>query len=230
MRPNAAQNTEVDLKSKSWFYDEIPKQNAKELLREYGNVGSFLIRYSDICGQFNMIWLAPGRDIKEPEIEFVDGFYYIDSDNVHKFKSMQCLVTFSMECNYVPLDNKEIHKRASQIRFKRKTERLVFCWWCVSYHDQVHFCEVQDKWHHIDLANFLAITGPSRESVEKYRNNFAVENNIDCTLYEYRVRLKKGERDAVKQFYGKMEEEARRIHEKKRKKEQQKQDQLEAEP
>ena len=41
--------------------------------------------------------------------------------------------------------------------------------------------------------------------------------------------MNKGERDAVKQFYGKMEEEARRIQEEKEKKEQQKQDRLEAE-
>ena len=125
-----------------------------------------------------MIWLAQGQEIKEAEIELVDGFYYLDFDNVHRFKSLQCLVTFSMARDYVPLDNKEIHKRASQIRFKRKTERLVFCWWCVSFHDKIHFCEVQAKWRHIDLGNFLVITGPSRESVERYRNNFGVESDI----------------------------------------------------
>ena len=113
-----------------------------------------------------------------------------------------------MARDYVPLDNKEIHKRASQIRFKRKTERLVFCWWCVSFHDKIHFCEVQAKWRHIDLGNFLVITGPSRESVERYRNNFAVENDITCTLYDSRVRLNKGERVAGKQFHEKKEKEA----------------------
>ena len=131
---------------------------------------------------------------------------------------MQSLVTYHLKCDYVALNNKEMHKQASQIRFKRKTEKLVFCWWCISYHDKVHFCDVQNKWRHIDLANLLVITGPSRESVEKYRNNFAVENNVDCTLYESRFRLNKGERNAVKKFYEEMEKDA-----------QQKQDRLEAE-
>ena len=100
MRPSASrtENTVEDLKSMSWFYDEIPKQNAVELLREQGNVGSFLIRNSDICGQFNMIWLAQGRDIKEAEIELVDGFYYLDSDNV-----LMCArnVSIRVELSYV---------------------------------------------------------------------------------------------------------------------------------
>ena len=104
--------------------------------------------------------------------------------------------------------NKEIHKRASQIRFKRKTERLVFCWWCVSFHDKIHFCETQAKWRHIDLCNFLVITGPSRESVERYRNNFAVECDNTYILYDSRVRLYKGERDAGQQFHERKKMEA----------------------
>ena len=73
-----------------------------------------------------MLWLAPERDIKEAEIKLVEGFYCFDSDNVRRFKSMQSLVTYHLECDYVALNNKEMHKRASQIRFKRKTEKLVF--------------------------------------------------------------------------------------------------------
>ena len=53
----------------------------------------------------------------------------------------------------------------------------------------------------IDLTNLLIITGPSRESVERYKNDFAVENNVDCKLYDSRVRMNKEEQKAVEQFH-----------------------------
>ena len=101
-----------------------------------------------------------------------------------------------------------MHKQASQIRFKRRNEKLVFCWWCYSYHDRVHFCDVQNKWRQIDLTNLLIITGPSRESVERYKNDFAVEDNVDCKLYDSRVRMNRGEQEAVEQFYERQKREA----------------------
>ena len=70
----------------------------------------------------------------------------------------------------------------------------------------------------IDLTNLLIITGPSRESVERYKNDFAVENNVDCKLYDSRGRMNKGEQEAVEQF-----------HERQKKEAKEKQDDLEAE-
>ena len=122
---------------------------------------------------------------------------------------MQSLVNYlHLKCNYIALSNKELHKQASQIRFKRRNEKLVFCWWCYSYHDRVHFCEVQNKWRQIDITNLLIITGPSRESVERYKNDFAIENNVDCKLYDSRVRMNKAEQEAVEQFHERREREA----------------------
>ena len=79
------------------------------------------------------------------------------------------------------------------------------------------------------MCNFLVITGPSRESVERYRNNFAVECDNTCILYDSRVRLNKGERDAAKRFHERKKDEAKQFHERKKEEAQKKQDDLEAE-
>ena len=143
----AAEHTvpdQVDLRSMSWFFDEIPKQNAMELMREHGQLGNFIIRHADKFGQFNMIWRSQGRDIKSAEIIMEEGFYFLDFDDRNRFDSLQSLIKFNMESNLisVPLANKELHKHASQQRFKRKTKRLVFCWYCTSFHDKIHFCTI----------------------------------------------------------------------------------------
>ena len=155
-----------------------------------------------------MLWLTPEKIIEEAEILLVDNWYCFAYDNVRRFKNMQSLVNYHLKYNYIALYNKELHEQASQIRFKRRNEKLVFCWWCYSYHDRVHFCEVQNKWRQIDLTNLLIITGPSRESVERYKNDFDIENNVDCKLYDSRSRINKAEKRAVEQLNEEREREA----------------------
>ena len=75
------------------------------------------------------------------------------------------------------------------------------CWWCCSYHDRVHFCETLNKWRQIDITNLLIISGPTRESVERYKNDFAIEHNVDCKLHDSRSRMNKEEKQAVEQFH-----------------------------
>ena len=113
---------QVDLRSMPWFFDNIPKQNALELLKEHVEDGSFIIRESDTYGQFAMSWIAQGRNIKHAKIPMVNGFYFLDFDALNSFDSLQSLVNFNMARNLisVPLANKELHKRASQQRFKRR--------------------------------------------------------------------------------------------------------------
>ena len=53
-----SEHAEEDLTDKTWFFDSIPKQNARELLREFGKERGFLIRYSDKGNQYTMLWLT----------------------------------------------------------------------------------------------------------------------------------------------------------------------------
>ena len=55
---------QAELRRMTWYYDEIPRQNAVELLHEYGQLGSFIVRNSEKFGQFNMIWMVRERDIR----------------------------------------------------------------------------------------------------------------------------------------------------------------------
>ena len=116
---------QVDLRSMPWFFDNIPKQNALELLKEHVEDGSFIIRESDTYGQFAMSWIAQGRNIKHAEIPMVNGLYFLENAAFH---SLQSLINFAVEQNFIsmPLANKELHKCASQQRIKRRMGRLSF--------------------------------------------------------------------------------------------------------
>ena len=64
----------------------------------------------------------------------------------------------------------------------------------------------------------LIITGPSRESVERYKNDFAIEHNVECKLYDSRSRMNQAEKRAVEQ-----------LNEERERKAQEKRDVIEAE-
>ena len=135
-----------DLSAKPWFFDCIPQQSAKELLRDFGKKHCFLIKWSDKGNGYAMLWLTENNFIEEAEILFEDGWFYLEQDN-RRFRNLQVLVShLQLDCNYIAMNDKEAHKRASQVRFKRRTERLVYCWYCSSYHDQTHYCETLNKW------------------------------------------------------------------------------------
>ena len=76
---------------------------------------------------------------------------------------------------------------------------MVYCWWCCSYHDRVHFCETLNKWRQIDITNLIIINGPTRESVERYKNEFPIEHNVECKLYNSRSLMNQQEKGAVEQ-------------------------------
>ena len=116
-RSNSLESEHVkeDLTDKTWFFDCIPKQNARELLREFGKERCFLIRYSDKGNQYTMLWLTQKNFIEEVEILLVDDWFCFAHDNVRRFGNMQSLVSYlHLECNYIALSNKDLHKQASK--------------------------------------------------------------------------------------------------------------------
>ena len=138
--------------------------------------------------------------IEEVEILLEDDWFCFEHDN-RRFRNMQFLVShLQLDCNYIAMDDKEAHKQASQVRFKRRNERLVFCWHCCSYHDQVHYCDTLNKWRKIDVPNLIIINGPTRESVERYKNEFNIEHKVECKLFNSRSLLNQQEKGAVEQL------------------------------
>ena len=119
-----------DLSAKPWFFDCIPLQSAKELLHDFGKIKSFLIKLSDKRNGYEILWLTENNLITEKEILFNDGWYYLENDK-RRFLSLEVLVSYlELKCNFVALQDKNDYKKASQIRYKRKMERLIFCWYC----------------------------------------------------------------------------------------------------
>jgi len=65
-----SEHVEEDLTNKTWFFDSIPKQNAKELLREFRKERGFLIRYSDKGLISNLVsnqWICPALPVSSVE-------------------------------------------------------------------------------------------------------------------------------------------------------------------
>ena len=77
---------------------------------------------------------------------------------------------------------------------------MVFCWYCCSYHNQVHYCETLNKWRQIDITNLIVINGPTRESVERYKNEFDMEQNVHYKLYNTRSLMNQKEKGIVEQW------------------------------
>ena len=51
-----------------------------------------------------------------------------------------------------------------------------------------------NKWRKIDLANLIVISGPTRDSVERYKNDFSVEHQVECTLFNSRSHMNRCEK------------------------------------
>ena len=85
---------------------------------------------------------------------------------------------------------------------------MVYCWYCSSYHDQTHYCETLNKWRKIDLTNLIVISGPTRESVERYKNEFSVEHKVECKLFNSRSLMNQQENRFVEQWNKEQERKA----------------------
>ena len=79
-------------------------------------------------------------------------------------------------------------------------ERLVFCWYCLSYHDQTHYCTTLKIWRKIDLGNLIVFSGPTRDSVDRYKDDFSVEHQMECTLFRSRSHLNQCEKNTAKEW------------------------------
>lgn len=190
-----------ELWTMDWFYDDISGQHAVELLIEFGQPGNFIIRNSEKMGQFNMIWLVRGQEIKSEMILIKEGVCLLASDT-RIFNSLQSLIGFYMENSNLlsaPLENKEMHRKNSQQRqFKQRTERLVYCWFCSAFHNKIHFCSALSRWRQINLNNFLIIEGPSRSSVERYGDYVYSDCNENCKVSLYISKVKMNQEECSK--------------------------------
>ena len=134
------QESKENLNAEPWYFGSIPLQTAKDLLYDFGQLKSFLIKASDKKDGYVLLWLKEKNVIIENEIFFDDGYYYFEND-ARRFLSLEVLVDhLELKYNFIALQDKDDFKKASQVRYKRSMERLTFCWYCMSYHNQTHFC------------------------------------------------------------------------------------------
>ena len=108
--------------------------------------------------------------------------------------SLEVLVDhLELKYNFVALQDKDDFKKASQVRYKRSMERLTFCWYCMSYHNQTHFCTTLKIWRKIDLGNLIVLSGHDRNSVDRYKDEFSIEHKVEVSLFRSRNQLNQSE-------------------------------------
>ena len=207
LQPDQLQESKENLNFESWYFGSIPLQTAKDLLYEFGQSGTFLVRDSDKKEGFMLIWLNEKNEIMNDEILF-DGNYYHFENYARSFLSLKMLVDYlEVRCNFSVLPNKNELKKVSQMRLRRSTERLTFCWFCLSYNNQIHFCKVLKLWRRIDYGNCIVLNSKDRNEVERYKEEHGNELEVDISLYKSRHQLNDCQKNNAEYWKGQRETE-----------------------
>ena len=70
----------------------------------------------------------------------------------------------------------------------------------MSYHDQTHYCTTLKIWRKIDLGNLIVFSGPTRNSVDRYKNDFSMEHQIKYTLFRSKSHLNQSEKSTAEEW------------------------------
>ena len=211
LQPDQLQELGENLNFEQWYFGSIPLQTAKDLLHEFNQSGTFLVRDSDKNNGFMLIWLNERNKIMNDEILF-DGNYYRFKSCARSFLSVKMLVEYlEVRCNFRVLPNKNQLKKLSQLRLRRSTEKLTFCWYCLRYHNQIHFCKMLQLWRKIDYGNCIVLHSNDRNAVERYKEEHGNEFEVNIWLYKSRQQM--NERQKINAEEWKDQKEAQRYFE-----------------
>ena len=70
----------------------------------------------------------------------------------------------------------------------------------MSYHDQTHYCTTLKIWRKIDLGNLIVFSGPDRDSVDRYKDDFSIEHQIKYTLFRSKSHLNQSEKSTAEEW------------------------------
>ena len=189
LQPDQFQELGENLNFEQWYFGSIPLQTAKDLLYEFKQPGTFLVRDSDKTEGFMLIWLNEKIKIMNDEILFDGNCYYVES-SARSFLSVKMLIEYlEVRCNFRVLPHKNELKRLSQMRLRRSTEKLTFCWFCLRYNNTIHFCTVLQLWRKIDYGNCIVLHSNDRNAVERYKEEHGNEHKVDIWLYKSRQQM-----------------------------------------
>ena len=147
------------------------------------------MRDSDKTEGFMLIWLNEKNKIMNDEILFDGNCYHVES-SARSFLSVKMLVEYlEVRCNFRVLPNKNQLRKLSQMRLRRSTEKLTFCWFCLHYNNAVHFCTVLQLWRKIDYSNCLILSGQNRVDVDSYKEECGQKHQVNIWLYKSRQQM-----------------------------------------
>ena len=147
-----------------------------------------------------LIWLNENNKIMNDEILFDGNCYYVES-SARSFLSVKMLVEYlEVRCNFRVLPNKNQLKKLSQLRLRRSTEKLTFCWYCLRYHNQIHFCKMLQLWRKIDYSNCLILSGHNRTDVDSYKEEYGKGHKVNIWLYKSRQQMNERQKISAEEW------------------------------
>ena len=186
---------EDSLCNEDYFYFDISRQKAIEILKTGGKEKEFLLRESYKENAPYEICLLKEKHIFILTIlcteNKIPSEYYM-SDKVYKlrntkglnfglsylkvewetkrFAKIQDLVKFLLDCDFMTKTlDKKICKQNAMISAKEGYQnfRNHFCHQCNEYQSKTHYCQFSQNWIHFDEKNLIIIQGKTRASVER---------------------------------------------------------------
>ena len=183
-----------NLWNEDYFYFDISRQKAIEILKSRGREKEFLLRESyednapyEICllknkHIFILTILCTENKIpseyymsnKVYKLRNTSGLnfglsYLMNKFKTEKFAELQALVKFLLKDEFMTKSlDKNICKQNAMISAKESYQnfRNHFCHQCNEYQSKTHYCQFSQNWIHFDERNLIIIQGKTKASVE----------------------------------------------------------------
>ena len=70
----------------------------------------------------------------------------------------------------------------------------------MSYHNQTHFCTTLKIWRKIDYGNCIVLSGPDRNAVDRYKEEFGNEHKVEILLFRSKSDLNQNEKSNAEKW------------------------------
>ena len=178
-----------------YFYFDISRQQAIEILKLRGREKEFLLRQNykenapyEICllrdKHIYVLTILCTENKKASEYYMSNkifklgntsglhfGLAYIKTEwETEKFAKIQDLMKFLLDCDFMTkaLDKKLCKQNAmNSAKEAYQNFRNHFCHQCNEYQSKTHYCQFSQNWIHFDEKNLIIIQGKTKASVEQ---------------------------------------------------------------
>ena len=182
---------EDNLSTKDWFYFDLPRQDAIEILKAKGRNKAFLLRENSqekspyeicmmkdghifilpVCMEDNKYYIRKKIYVVRNESGLNSGLNSVKFGlNSVNFEKLHDLVKYYLDGDMLAKNLDKNHCKQEALRSSKEAYRNYcnhFCHLCREFQSKIHFCHFSQKWQNFDEKNLVIIHGDSKASVER---------------------------------------------------------------